>query len=394
MAIADVKQYAHLSEDQVEELGRRFDAIRKEIEEDLGARDAEYIRRIITLQRRLLIAGRVTLFASPLPPAWVAGTALLAVAKILENIEIGHNVMHGQWDWMNDPDIHSSSWEWDTIQPAEQWKHSHNYIHHTFTNVMGKDNDVGYGILRVTADQKWRPAHLGNPVWNALLALLFEWGVGLHDLDIEEIRRGKKDKKLLKEQLKQIGRKARKQVGKDYLLFPLLTGPSFVTTLTANATANLIRNLWSYLVIFVNHFPDGCQHFTAEELEDETKGEWYLRQNPGRCELPRAQGHACHGRLPELPGRAPPLSRPAEHPLPADRREGAPDLRRVRHPLHARFTAQPLLADLPHDLPDVDPEREALEQEPGSFAARPSRASGAGVGLSVICALRTADRPG
>ncbi len=51
-----------------------------------------------------------------------------------------------------------------------------------------------------------------------------------------------------------------------------------MTTLTANATANLIRNLWSYLVIFVNHFPDGCQHFTAEELEDETKGEWYLRQ--------------------------------------------------------------------------------------------------------------------
>ena len=56
-------------------------------------------------------------------PASVAGATLLALHKILENMEIGHNVMHGQWDWMNDPEIHSSNWEWDTAQPAEQWKH-------------------------------------------------------------------------------------------------------------------------------------------------------------------------------------------------------------------------------------------------------------------------------
>jgi linoleoyl-CoA desaturase len=203
---------------------------------------------------------------------------MLGVAKILEYIEIGHNVMHGQWDWMNDPEIHSQTWEWDTIQPADQWRHSHNYIHHTFTNVLGHDNDIGYGIMRVTRDQKWRPAHIGNPVWNLMLATLFQWGVGLHDLDIEKIRTGRKDKDELRRQLKEIGRKVRKQAGKDYLLFPLLTGPFFMTTLTANATANLMRNLWAYLVIFVDHFPDGCTYFTEEELEDETKGEWYLRQ--------------------------------------------------------------------------------------------------------------------
>ena len=72
-------------------------------------------------------------------------------------MEIGHNVMHGQWDWMNDPEIHSSNWEWDTAQPAEQWKHSHNYVHHQFTNVLGYDNDIGYGILRMAREQKWHP---------------------------------------------------------------------------------------------------------------------------------------------------------------------------------------------------------------------------------------------
>ena len=40
--------------------------------------------------------------------AWLVGTTGLALAKILDNMEIGHNVLHGQWDWMRDPKIHST----------------------------------------------------------------------------------------------------------------------------------------------------------------------------------------------------------------------------------------------------------------------------------------------
>jgi len=190
MAISDVTAFAHLTDADVEALGRELDEIRRDVAESLGQDDATYIRRMIHLQRRIAVAGRVTLFASAFPPAWLAGTALLATAKILENMEIGHNVMHGQWDWMNDPEIHSGTWEWDTTCPAESWKHSHNFVHHTFTNVLGKDNDVGYGILRVSRDQPWHPINLGQPVYNALLALLFEWGVALHDLDLERNPQG------------------------------------------------------------------------------------------------------------------------------------------------------------------------------------------------------------
>ena len=46
----------------------------------------------------------------------------------------------------------------------------------------------------------------------------------------------------------------------------------------ANATANLMRNLWSYIIVFCGHFPDGAMHFTEEELEDEGRPQWYLRQ--------------------------------------------------------------------------------------------------------------------
>jgi|SRR5579872_3914151 len=278
MAISDAATFAHLSESDVEALGAELDGIRRDIEEARGADDAAYIRRLIAIQRRLVVAARLVLFASGFSPAWVAGTLMLAAGKILENMELGHNIMHGQWDWMNDPEIHSGTWEWDTTCPAEQWKHSHNFVHHTFTNVLGKDNDVGYGILRVTPDQKWHPANLGQPIYNALLALLFEWGVALHDLDIAAIRRREKDPVEMKRQLRQIWRKVRRQVGKDYVVFPLLAGPNALTTLTANVTANLIRNLWSYMIIFCGHFPDGAEKFTEEELEGETRPEWYLRQ--------------------------------------------------------------------------------------------------------------------
>src|SRR3954462_15604343 len=281
MAIADVKEYTHLSEEEVEELGRELDAIRQEIEESRNDDDAAYINRMIRIQRGLATAGRVTLFASKWKPAFWTGAGLLAAAKILEDMEIGHNVMHGQWDWMNDPEIHSSPWEWDTAQPAEQWKHSHNYVHHQFTNVLGHDNDIGYGILRMAREQRWHPHNVGQPIYNALLASLFQWGVALHDLDIERIRKGEKDPKEMKRQLRQIARKGRNQVLKDYIVYPALSGKQWKTTITANATANLARNLWSYVIIFCGHFPHGALHFTEEELEDETRPEWYLRQMLG-----------------------------------------------------------------------------------------------------------------
>jgi linoleoyl-CoA desaturase len=278
MAISDVTEFTHLTEADVEALGAEFDAIRRDIEASRGADDAAYIRRIIALQRRLEIGGRVALVGSILPPLWLAGTVALAASKILENMEIGHNVMHGQWDWMNDPEINSQTWEWDNTCPSDQWRHSHNYLHHTYTNVIGKDKDVGYEILRVRSDQPWHPYYLGQPLYNAALMFLFQWGVALHDLDIEGAAKMDAEPAEMKAKLAQIGRKVGKQVLKDYVLFPALSGPFFPATIAANATANLARNVWSYAIIFCGHFPDGAEVFTEEELEHETHAEWYLRQ--------------------------------------------------------------------------------------------------------------------
>jgi fatty acid desaturase len=274
-----------LAPDQLEAFGREMDAIRAEVLADLGERDATYIRRMIRVQRGLEIAGRGLLFAGFLPPAWIAGVAALAASKILDNMEIGHNVMHGQYDWMQDPALSGHGFEWDTACPADQWRHSHNYLHHTFTNIQGVDRDLGYGVLRMSDEKKWHPYYLLNPVWATLLALFFQYGVALHDLEVERVVKGKRDRAETLKVARGIWRKVRKQWLKDYLLFPALAGPFALYVLAGNATANLARNLWAFTIIFCGHFPDGVAQFRREETQNESRGAWYLRQLLGSANL-------------------------------------------------------------------------------------------------------------
>ncbi len=333
---------AHLTAEQIDELEKEFNAIHDEVFSELGDRDRRYIESMIEMHRRLGVMGRAFLVASRFKPAWLAGTATLSLAKILENMEIGHNVLHGQWDWMNDPQIHSSTWDWDTASTSEAWKHSHNYIHHTYTNIRGKDKDLGYEIMRIDPHQKWHPVYLLQPLYNLALMAFFEWGVAVHDLDIEAIRSGEKSQKQVLSELKGIWGKARLQIAKDYVAWPLISAlanaavegalaarrpssrrerlrrrtrgvvararprgrgrarevlgnvalaafeggaKSFKSALWANFTANIVRNVWAHAIIFCGHFPDQTYTFSQEEVENETRGAWYVRQLVGAANI-------------------------------------------------------------------------------------------------------------
>ncbi|WP_422748419.1 fatty acid desaturase family protein [Mycobacterium sp. WMMD1722] len=335
MTITAPSPLARLTEQELEKLAKEFDAIHDEVFAELGDRDRHYIKTVISVQRQIVVAGRVLLLASRGRTPWLLGTACLGMAKILENMELGHNILHGQWDWMNDPDVHSSVWDWDTASSAKAWKHSHNYIHHTYTNILGKDKDLGYEIMRIDPNQKWRPSNLGQPFYNFLLTILFEWGVAVHDTDVEALFRGEKKLKDLKEDFKAIGGKARQQIIKDYLGWPLISAGAFaiaqlalrgrleqpersrigrrlrqlsggrrtgavadlldrwapgvestyLRTLGADVLANLIRNVWAHAIIFCGHFPDQTWTFTEEDVENETRGGFYVRQLLGAANI-------------------------------------------------------------------------------------------------------------
>ena len=275
----------HLTPEQIEELGRELDAIRQETMDSCGEREAAYIRRMIRFKSTLEMGSRGVLLFSGNPIAWVLGTAGLSVSKILDNMEIGHNIIHGQWDWMRDPKIHSSVWEWDTVSPAEHWKHSHNELHHTYTNVIGKDNDLGYGIMRVDDAQKWYPAYLLQPALNFVNATFFEYGIAAYDLELGKNWKKRKTDPAFRAEMKKVTNKIKKQGLRDYVLWPLLSGPNFLPSLAANATANVVRNYWTHSVIMCGHFPKGVETFQKTSIEGETRGEWYLRQMLGSANI-------------------------------------------------------------------------------------------------------------
>ena len=331
-----------LTTEQIEALGDELDELRGRVIMDLGERDADYIRAVIRAQRALEVSGRALLFVGFLPPAWLGGTAALALSKILDNMEIGHNVMHGQYDWMKDPGLDSKRFEWDTACPGDQWRHSHNYMHHTHTNVLGKDRDIGYGVLRMSEDQPWRPRDLGNPVYAALLAALFQWGVAVHDLEVERIEAGEIKLEDKRDILAAIWRKGRRQVLKDYVVFPLLAGPAAPFVLTGNLTANLTRNLWSFMIIFCGHFPAGVQEFSEEEVRERDPGRLVRAPDAGLGQPDRRQAVSPAERQPVAPDRAPPVPRHPGPPLRGDRGRGARDLRALRPALQRRAAAPPV----------------------------------------------------
>jgi NADPH-dependent stearoyl-CoA 9-desaturase len=244
------------------------------------------------------------LAASSRRSAWWAGTATLGLAKIIENMEIGHNVMHGQWDWMNDPEIHSSTWEWDMSGASKHWRSTHNFQHHKYTNILGMDDDVGYSILRVTRDQPWKGYNVGNLLFNAVLALGFEWGIGFQPIEFTNILHAGPDRDLTLQQMREFSIKAVRQLVKDYVAFPALTALSpaatYKSTMMANVVANVIRNIWAYAVIFCGHFPDGAEKFTKTDMIGESRGRWYLRQMLGSANFDAGpamrfmSGNLCH----------------------------------------------------------------------------------------------------
>ena len=154
----------HLTDEQIEALGGELDALRAEVVASLGerrrplhpqghqdaARPGGRPRARCCSSRCSRRRGCRARRRCPWPRSWRTWSS-------------GHNIMHGQWDWMRDPKIHSTTWEWDHASAAEGWKKSHNFEHHTFTNVLGKDRDLGYSMMRILPDQEWQPAYLLQP---------------------------------------------------------------------------------------------------------------------------------------------------------------------------------------------------------------------------------------
>jgi NADPH-dependent stearoyl-CoA 9-desaturase len=136
-------------------------------------------------------------------------------------------------------------------------------------------------------------------VYAFLLMVLFQYGVALHELESERIRAGEITLADKRDILDGIWRKTKRQLLKDYVAFPLLAGPFAPFVFAGNLTANLVRNIWAFMIIFCGHFPEDVQEFSVEETRNESRGMWYFRQVLGSANLSGGKlFHILSGNLP------------------------------------------------------------------------------------------------
>ena len=180
--------------------------------------------------------------------------------------------------------------------------------------MIGKDNDLGYGIMRVDEDQPWHPFHLGQPLWNFVNVLFFEYGIAAYDLELGATIKKKQTKDPeFQRRLKQVLGKIKKQATKDYVVHPALSIPT--GSFLQHPGRQLHRQHGPQRVEPLDHhlrpLPRGRRDL-REALD--------RRRDPRRLVRPpdarlgqhlRLQGDAHHDRQPEPPDRAPPLPGPA-----------------------------------------------------------------------------------
>jgi len=295
-----------LSAQQSQSFRAELDALRQEYAAKVGARDADHILAVRAIARAAHVAGRLLIHFSLEPVSWGAGVVALGTYKVLENMEIGHNVLHGQYDFMHDPSLSSSTYEWDMVGTARSWKRAHNATHHVFTNVIGRDRDFGYNAFRFSEDVPWRPIHLLQPLVSPLSGLFFEYSIGAYDLGLLDglgprprgAGRGKRPRREVAREVWAFARKAARKGLVEYVLYPALAGPLAVKVLAGNLLANALRNGWAYAVIYCGHLTEPTATFSEEDLASEDRAGWYVRQVMGSSNFETGRlGHVLSGHL-------------------------------------------------------------------------------------------------
>jgi len=281
-----------LNEQKYDEIHQAFESIKEKHRKDLGQKDIRYIKGIRRNSRIFEAIGRALIWCLPGPFA-LLGVPFLFLHRNLEAIEIGHNVLHGQYDSFEEiPQFHSRKFRWKAPIDEAAWRQEHNGIHHVHTNVYEKDPDLNHGFLRTNSKvphNKWHYFQL--PIYLLIVypRMLYNFNtqnLGLND-EFRENRfpLGNKGYAVFEntEQLsdddvkKRHNRAVWRVVVKEYLLFPLLalvTGYGFLKVFLANLLADVMNNYWIALTIQATHLTEPLQPEDALK----NKGKWYVSQ--------------------------------------------------------------------------------------------------------------------
>jgi fatty acid desaturase len=270
-----------------------FDQLQARYRAGLGPDDVAYIKGLRQKSRIFELIGRGLIWFGLEPFSFVLGISFLFLHRNLESIEIGHNCLHGQYDYFPEiPEFHSKNFRWKSPIDEEGWRREHNNMHHVFTNVYAKDPDLTHGFLRTNDRLPWAPWHLIQfPLYLLYFYPFMTYKFNAQNLGFNQPFIDKHfpdsegyaqlnyvidggDQKALR---KRDFRAKARVIFKEYYVFPLLallTGYSLVRVFFANLIADIINSLWMTFTLQSSHFTAPLQ---AEDCL-EHKGKWYESQ--------------------------------------------------------------------------------------------------------------------
>lgn len=256
--------------------GRAIDALRLELEPQLGEQDAQHIKRIGKLSQRLELLGRSLIHFSFEPLSFGLGSAALWAHKTLELMEIGHMALHGAYDGLPDAErFQSQDFHWKAPIDEASWKHGHNIRHHQYTNIAGRDPDLDFALLRLSPRIAYRKLHALQPISNVVSWLYFTAVIGLHVSGMIDVYVKGSSEVDAREARRKFVSKWLRYYGREFVFFPLLAGPFFPKVFLANLLTDVARDVYAGAIIYCGHV--GASDF-PEDAEPATRAHWYAMQ--------------------------------------------------------------------------------------------------------------------
>jgi fatty acid desaturase len=260
--------------ERLRRFGERLDAIRARVEAELGATDVAHVKKLRAFSTAMEVAGRALIHVSLDPVTFTMGVVALWLHKQLEATEIGHSALHGQWDGLPGAEAFASkTFHWKVPIEEDAWRSGHNVKHHQYTNIAGKDPDVEFGPIRLTARTPHEPKHYFQVPIALATATHFAAGMNLHFVGLVNPT-GPVDRDAA-------WRQARSKFVPYYLrelvLFPALAGPLFAKVLLGNWLSELMRDLYSAATIYCGHIGDDVADY-APGTRAHGRADWYRMQ--------------------------------------------------------------------------------------------------------------------
>lgn len=254
------------------ELDELYQATRAQI----GAADLEHIRRVAAYSRRIKSRSRELLKDGRTPGSFKRGVQLYMLHVLLEFSELGHNILHGSYDHLPDcGELHSDRWTWDFVADVDEWKVMHHQNHHPFTNIVGKDHDLGYSFLRLLPGQSWWGHHAAQPL---LVASLMAFHLHYFTLYTAISAARVQGRPWLRWQtFARSAQHIRRYVTREYVREPLRAGSRFLRVLAGNYAGTALGYGFTAFLLLLEHHAENVALFD-DPGASESAGDYYRRQ--------------------------------------------------------------------------------------------------------------------